>query len=86
MEGVLDFIVTNLPLILCLLAGVSLLVVEVFVPGFGLPGVSGLILLTLGIVLTWSAHGPVAGLAVMLISLALAHKSEDASVIPYPLE
>ena len=42
MDGVLQFIVTNLPLILCLLVGVALLVLEVFVPGFGLPGISGL--------------------------------------------
>ena len=80
MEGVLDFIVTNLPLILCLLSGVALLVLEVFVPGFGLPGVSGLILLTVGIVLTWSTYGIVAGLAVMLISLALAGISISVSL------
>ena len=80
MEGVLDFILTNLPLILCLLTGVALLVLEVFLPGFGLPGISGLILLTVGIVLTWSAHGVVAGLAVMMISLALAGISISLSI------
>ena len=72
MDAVLDFIVTNLPLILCLLTGVGLLVLEVFVPGFGLPGVSGLILLTAGIIITWKTYGSTAGLAVTLISLALA--------------
>lgn len=79
-NGVLDFILTNLPLILCLLSGVALLVLEVFVPGFGLPGVSGLILLTIGIVMTWSTYGAVAGLAVMLIALALAGISISLSV------
>ena len=80
MEGVMDFIITNLPWILCLLAGVALLVLEVFMPGFGLPGISGLLLLTVGIVLTWKTYGIVAGLAVTLISLALAGISISVSV------
>ena len=72
MEDVLNVILTNLPLILCLITGVGLLVVEVFVPGFGLPGISGIVLLGVGIGLTWTTYGPVAGLAVTLIALALA--------------
>ena len=72
MESVVNFIVVNLPLILCLLAGVSLLVVEVFAPGFGLPGISGLILTVIGVVITWNTYGAVAGLAATLIALALA--------------
>ena len=75
-----NFILTNLPLVLCLLAGVSLLVVEVFVPGFGLPGISGLLLLSVGIVITWKTHGTVAGLAVTLIALALAGISISISI------
>ena len=80
MEDVLNVILTNLPLILCLITGVALLVVEVFVPGFGLPGVSGIVLLVVGIGLTWSTYGPVAGLAVTLIALALAGISISVSV------
>lgn len=80
MEAVLDFVATNLPLILCLLTGVALLVLEVFVPGFGLPGISGLILLTAGILMTWLNYGTVAGLAVTLISLALAGISISISI------
>ena len=80
MEGVLDFILTNLPLILCLITGVGLLVLEVFVPGFGLPGVSGLILLSAGIAITWKTYGAVAGLAVTLIALALAGISISVSI------
>ena len=72
MDAVLQFIVTNLPLLLCLVAGVALLVLEVFVPGFGFPGISGLILLVVGVFITWRNYGPVAGLAVTLIALALA--------------
>ena len=72
MESIMNAIVLNLPLILCLLAGVSLLVVEVFAPGFGLPGISGLILTVIGVVITWNTYGAVAGLAATLIALALA--------------
>ena len=80
MDAVLQFIVTNQPLILCLLVGVGLLVLEVFMPGFGLPGVSGVILLIAGIVITWHTYGPVSGLAVTLISLALAGISISISI------
>ncbi len=80
MEAVLDVILTNLPLVLCLLVGVALLVLEVFVPGFGLCGISGLILLTVGIVITWNTYGSVAGLAVTLIALALAGISISVSI------
>lgn len=72
MQDVLAFILTNLPLIICLLAGVALLVVETFVPGFGLPGVSGIALLVAGVVLTWNHYGMAAGLSVSLIAMALA--------------
>lgn len=80
MDAVLTFIVTNLPLILCLLAGVTLLVVEVFMPGFGLPGVSGLILVAVGVVITWNTYGAAAGLAVTIISLALAGLAISVSI------
>ena len=80
MQETLDVILTNLPLILCLLVGVALMVVEVFIPGFGLPGVSGLVLLIAGIALTWHTYGAVAGLAVTLIALALAGISISVSV------
>ena len=80
MEAVMNFILLNLPLILCLLVGIALLVVEVFMPGFGLPGVSGLILIVIGVVMTWNTYGAVAGLAVTLIALALAGISISVSI------
>ena len=80
MQDVLNVILTNLPLVLCLITGVALLVLEVFVPGFGLPGISGLVLLVIGIVITWQNYGPVAGLAVTLIALALTGISVSVSV------
>ena len=80
MEDVFQFIITNLPLILCLVSGIALLVVEVFMPGFGLPGISGLALIIAGVVITWNTYGAVAGLAVTLIALALAGISISMSI------
>lgn len=80
MESAMEFIVTNLPLILCLLTGVALLVLEVFVPGFGLPGIAGIALLSAGIIMTWLNYGPSAGLGVTLIALALTGISVSVSM------
>lgn len=80
MGSVLAFLLTNLPLILCLLAGVTLLVVEVFVPGFGVPGIAGLVLLTAGIAITWVHYGVAAGLAATLLALVLAGISISVSI------
>ena len=38
-----------IPIIICVLAGVILLIVEAFMPGFGVPGISGIILLLAGV-------------------------------------
>ena len=80
MENVLAFIVANLPMIICLLAGITLVTVEIFLPGFGLPGITGLTLLVVAIVLTWTAYGALAGLAMTLITLALAGIAISVSI------
>jgi membrane-bound ClpP family serine protease len=54
---------------LCLLFGVLLAIFEMFVPGFGIPGIVGVVLLTLGISLT--ARTVVEGLFLVLIILAV---------------
>ena len=83
MNAVIDFILTNLPLILCLLVGVGLLVLEVFIPGFGICGISGLVLLAVGILMTWLHYGVAAGLGVTLIALALFGKFFNHDRIVY---
>ena len=80
MNDIIQFIVTNLPLVLCLLTGVGLLVLEVFMPGFGLPGTSGIILMLAGIIMTFTNYGVAAGLAVTLITLAVAGISITVSI------
>ena len=67
----LELIAENLPILLCGVIGVGLLVVEAFMPGFGLPGISGIILQVVSVALTWVEHGPVAALGATLIVLSV---------------
>ena len=65
------FLLENLPILLCFLFGVVLLIVEVFMPGFGLPGISGIVLEGAAIVLTYLWHGGLAALGVTVLILAI---------------
>ena len=67
----MEFIVNNLPIIICAVLGIVLLVVEMFMPGFGIPGISGIVLLIASVVFTWMQYGEVAGLGVAVIVLAI---------------
>lgn len=67
----MEFIVANLPIVICAIIGIILLIVEVFMPGFGLPGIAGLLLLGVSIVMTWMSHGAYAGLGATLVVLAI---------------
>lgn len=67
----LELIAANLPIILCFIIGVGLLVLEAFMPGFGLPGITGVVLQVLTVALTWLWHGPVAALGMLLIILSV---------------
>ena len=60
-----------IPIIICVLAGVILLIVEAFMPGFGVPGISGIILLLAGVAMTWYEYGAMVGLGTMVAVLAL---------------
>ena len=51
-----------IPIIICVLAGVILLIVEAFMPGFGVPGISGIILLLAGVDMNWYEDGARLGL------------------------
>ena len=65
----LEFVAANLPIIICFVIGIGLLILEAFMPGFGAPGVTGVILEVITLVLTWFEHGPIATLAMLLIVL-----------------
>lgn len=70
MAEFLNFCAQNLPIIICFLLGVGFLIVETFMPGFGAPGITGIVLEVITLVLTWNAHGPMATLGLLLIVLA----------------
>lgn len=66
-----DFIVSNVAVVICVLAGLGLLVLEMFMPGFGVPGVSGIVLLLAGAVLVGIKHGLLAAVGLIVIIVAL---------------
>lgn len=61
----------NFTIILCLIAGVGLVVLEVFLPGFGVPGISGLVLLGIGMAMTATNYGALAALGVLIATIAI---------------
>lgn len=61
----------NLPTGLCLLLGGGLIIVEVFLPGFGLPGISGLVLIAVGVLLAAMHFGISVAVAVLLVTVAV---------------
>lgn len=69
MEEFLATIVFDLPAYICLLIGLILMIVEIFIPGFGVPGISGLILLVVGVVL--KADSVTEGLITVIVIIAI---------------
>ncbi|MBR2719628.1 MAG: hypothetical protein IKB78_10085 [Clostridia bacterium] len=67
----LEFIAANLPILVCLIVGLGLIVLETFMPGFGLPGIAGVVLHVIAVALTWINHGPVAALGMTIILLSI---------------
>lgn len=51
----IDFIMTNLPIIVCFVLGIGSLIVEALMPGFGIAGFSGIALEIVALVLTWQS-------------------------------
>ena len=64
-------LMANLPILLCLMLGAALMIVEVFLPGFGLPGVSGIVLIGAGTVIIWLKAGALTALATLLVVIAV---------------
>ena len=67
----IDFLSTDIAIILFFIVGTGLLVVEVFMPGFGIAGLSGLVVEGISIVLMFLNHGPLAALGLTIVVLAL---------------
>lgn len=69
MEAMSQAIVQNLPAIICLVVGFVLVVVEMYIPGFGLPGILGCILLIAGVAM--KAQNAVEALVMTIVIIAL---------------
>ena len=67
----LEFIALNFPILICFIIGVGLMVLEAFIPGFGIAGISGIVVEIVAVTLTWLNHGPVAALGILLIILSV---------------
>ncbi len=59
------------PILLCLVLGAGLIIAELFMPGFGLPGVAGLVLIAAGIAAIWLESGALVAIATLLVVIAL---------------
>ncbi|MBE5798878.1 MAG: hypothetical protein E7321_02890 [Clostridiales bacterium] len=64
-------ITANLPIGLCLLLGAGLMILEIFLPGFGLPGISGIVLIGAGVIMAALAHGMLTAIVILLVVIAL---------------
>ena len=67
----MEFLSSNLPLILFFLAGFGLLLAEAFMPGFGIAGILGVVLEVLAIYSVWLHYGLAPALIFTLVVLAL---------------
>ena len=66
------WIAANLPMIICMLVGLVLLIIEAFIPGFGVAGLTGICFEIAGVVLVYMGYGPVPAVIALLIALAVA--------------
>lgn len=64
-------LISTFPMALCLLLGAGLVILEVFLPGFGLPGISGIVLIGVGTVIAGSLYGMMAAVAILLVVIAV---------------
>ncbi len=76
----LDFLTANMAIVICFIIGVALLVAEVFMPGFGVAGISGIVLEVVSIVLTYLRYGGLAALGVAIVALAVIGISISVSL------
>ena len=67
----MGFFTENLSIILLTVFGIGLIVLEMFLPGIGLPGISGGLMLMAVIILVWNAYGAVWGSVACIAALCL---------------
>ena len=67
----MNMLMSHFSTIFCLLLGMLLIVVEVFLPGFGLPGISGIALIGTGVILVGMNFGAPMAVGVLLVLIAV---------------
>jgi len=67
----LDPFALNLIMILCFIVGSGLIILEAFIPGFGVAGIFGIILEVVALWATWKLHGVPTALIALLAVLIL---------------
>ena len=67
----MEFIAGNLPMILCALVGLALMMVEAFMPGFGVAGLLGIGFEVFAVYSAWAHHGMVFALIMTVVILAV---------------
>ncbi len=65
------WITANLPILICMLAGLALLVIEAFIPGFGVAGLAGICFEIVGVVLVYLGYGPLPAVIALMAVLAV---------------
>ena len=68
MNGLGSLLLGNIPVVIMMLVGVGLLVFEMYIPGFGVPGISGIVLLVVSFVLL----GPTLAQGLVLFAILAA--------------
>ena len=71
----MDPFALNLIMILCYIVGSGLVILEAFIPGFGVAGISGAVLEMVALWCTWRLHGvgtALIGLVAVLVLIGLA--------------
>ena len=67
----MDPFALNIIMILCFIVGSGLIILEAFIPGFGVAGIFGIILEVVALWATWQLHGVVTALIALLAVLVL---------------
>lgn len=71
MNEMFKTVIENLPMVFSLLMGMGLIVLEVFLPGFGLPGISGIALVGVGTDLAAYHFGMLTAVGILLVIIAI---------------
>ena len=67
----MNLIADHLTVILLTVFGIALLVVEMFLPGVGIPGITGVLMLSAAVFLIWTTYGALYGLLACLVLILL---------------